>query len=444
LGAARSTLAREADAEGYVAGPCGSGALGLPVAARPTGRGTITAEPLLPFLPLWPPQLGQVGWFALMLLAATSAGEFVFRVLHLPRLLGYVASGLLLGPQVFALLDTETVRGMRPLVDLSLGLVLFELGHRLDLAWLRRNPWLLATSILEAGLAFAAVFAALRWLNVPSLYATAAAAIGMGTSPAVVVHITRELRAQGQVTERLLLLTALNSVYAVVTLAMWLAWLHFEYEGSPMTVVLHPLYLIAGSLLVALVATLAARLLPRALRTREDVELLLIVGLLVLLVEVAFALRLSVLLTLVAFGVLAKHTVGWPRVLPKHFATITAIFMVVLFAVIGASLDPGALVRLAGPAFAFAVVRVAAKTAATTLTSLPSGVSRQKGVLLGLGLAPMSGVAVVLVQDTSAIYPEFSHYLLALVLAAVTILELAGPVLTKVALVQAREAARPE
>jgi Kef-type K+ transport system membrane component KefB len=374
-----------------------------------------------------------------VLLAATLAGEVVFRLFHLPRLLGYVASGLVLGPHALGLLDLETVRGMRPLIDLALGLVLFELGHRLNLSWLRRNPWLLVASLLEAGLAFGAVFFVLRLLDVPALYATAAAAIGMGTSPAVVVHLTRELRAQGQVTERLHLLTALNSVYAVVTLAMWLAWLHFEYEGSRVTVVLHPAYLLAGSLLLALTVTLAARLLPRSLRSREEVELLLILGLVVLLVEISFALRLSVLLTLVAFGVLAKNTAGWPRVLPKHFSTVSLIFMVVLFAVIGASLDPSALTRLAGPALAFAGVRVVVKTFATTVTALPSGVSRLKGLLLGLGLAPMSGVAVVLVQDTSAIYPDFSQYLLTLVLATVLVLELAGPVLTKIALQQARE-----
>ena len=32
---------------------------------------------------------------------------------------------------------------------------------RFDFGWLRRNPWLLATSVLEAGLAFAAMFAVL-------------------------------------------------------------------------------------------------------------------------------------------------------------------------------------------------------------------------------------------------------------------------------------------
>lgn len=410
---------------------------------QPRGGGLITGEPLLPFLPEWPPSLGQFGWFALLLLAATVAGEIVARVFRLPRLLGYVSAGMLLGPHVSGMLGASTLRGMRVLVDVSLGLVLFELGHRLSVSWLRSNPWLLLASLLEAGLAFLAIFGALRLLDVPPIYATAAAAIGMGTSPAVIMHLTRELRSQGQVTERLLVLSALNSTYAVVALSMWLAWLHLEYEGSRLTVVLHPLYLTVGSLLLAFAASLGARLLPRALRLREDAELLLILGLVVLLIEVAFATQLSVLLTLLAFGVLAKHTAGWPRVLPKHFPTVTSAFMVVLFALIGANLDPGALARVAPAALAFAGARLLTKVAATVVTARPSGLSTRKGLLLGLGLAPMSGLAIALVQDTSSIYPNFGTDLLFIVLASVTILELAGPVLTKVALVQARET-RPE
>jgi len=51
----------------------------------------------------------------------------------------------------------------------------------------------------------------------------------------------------------------------------------------------------------------------------------------------------------------------------------------------------------------------------------------------------MSGLAVVLVQDVSGFYPSFPGTLMITVMATVSLLELIGPVLTKVALWRARE-----
>jgi Kef-type K+ transport system membrane component KefB len=166
---------------------------------------------------------------------------------------------------------------------------------------------------------------------------------------------------------------------------------------------------------------------------------MMILAIVLLLIEVAFAAQVSVLLTLLAFGALAKNMAWWPQVLPRHFSTLTAAFMIVLFALIGASLDPGTLGRAAPAALGLAAARTLSKVAACAITAVPSGLSLRKGLLLGVGLTPMSGLAIVLVEDTSAIYPNFGTQLLILVLAAVTILELVGPVLTRMALVSAKE-----
>lgn len=395
-----------------------------------------------PFLPGSAPSLGQLGWFALLLVIAAALGE-VAHLLRLPRLLGYVVAGIALGPRGSGLMHWTTISDLRILVDVALGLFLFELGHWLDLSWLRRNPWLLVTSLLEAVLTFFAVFGALRLAGVASMYAVGAAAIAISTSPAVIVQITRELRAQGQVTERLRMFTALNSAYAVIAITLWLSWLHLEYAGSPLTAALHPLYLIVGSILLAVVAAAFARVVPKWLRGQPNTTLLLVLGLVLLLIAAARALELSALLALLSFGVLVRRWVSWLRVLPTHFATISSITAVVLFALIGATLDLASLGKVGLAAVALVLARLVAKWVATTVTALPSGIPWRKGSLLGLGLAPLSGLAVVLVQDVSGIYPTFPSDLVIVVVAAVSLLELIGPVLTSVALARAGES-RPE
>ena len=52
----------------------------------------------------------------------------------------------------------------------------------------------------------------------------------------------------------------------------------------------------------------------------------------------------------------------------------------------------------------------------------------------------MSGLAVVMVYETAALYPEVSRSVAPVVFAAVVILELLGPIATQFAIKQAGEA----
>jgi hypothetical protein len=63
--------------------------------------------------------------------------------------------------------------------------------------------------------------------------------------------------------------------------------------------------------------------------------------------------------------------------------------------------------------------------------------------LLTVALVPLSGSAVVMVRDTITLYPSFGRELAAVVLSAVVILEVLGPLATQYALRRAGEA-RPE
>src|SRR6185295_15573401 len=101
---------------------------------------------------------------------------------------------------------------------------------------------------------FAFMYYAVTYFGVGSLHAAVAAAIGVATSPAVVILVAQELKAEGQVTERALNLTAINSVVAFVLVTMLLSWVHHEYRGGWMVAMLHPVYLFGGSLLLGYTA----------------------------------------------------------------------------------------------------------------------------------------------------------------------------------------------
>src|SRR5262245_53875737 len=202
------------------------------------------------FLPQLPLAASPLALFGLLLIAGLIGGELARRVLHLPRIVGYVATGMLFGAGGLGLLDEKLVSDAWIFVDIALGLILYELGLRLDFSWLKRDRWLLATGLAESALSFGFIYYALVYFGVGSLYAAVAAAIGVATSPAVVMLVAQELRAEGQVTERTLNLTAINSVVSFVLVTMLLAWIHHEYHGGWMLAVLHPVYLFGGSLIL--------------------------------------------------------------------------------------------------------------------------------------------------------------------------------------------------
>jgi Kef-type K+ transport system membrane component KefB len=391
------------------------------------------------FLPDWPLDIVQFPWFAVLVLAAVGAGEAVQRFLHLPRLLGWIAAGVVLGPHVLGFFTTEMLARFSGLLDIALGLVLFELGQRVDLSWLRRNPWLLATSILEASLSFAAIFVMLALTQPSLLLAAVAAAIGMATSPAISLVLTKELRAQGQVTERILLLTTLNCIYAVIAVSMLFAWLHAEYRGGWLTVVSHPLYLVFGSIAAAAAFSGLVHGALRLLGRRVDAQFICVLAFIVIAVAVAEALKLSVVLTLLAFGMMTRHFDRQRRFVSLEFGRIGQIFMVLLFALVAAQIDLSLLPAgiLAGAAMVAA--RYAGKAVGVMALGRWSGLGMRKSALVGLGLMPMAGLAVLLVNETATLYPQFGPQLLTIVVAAVAILEIAGPLLTQFALVRSGE-----
>lgn len=392
------------------------------------------------FLPDWPIRADQVPWYAVLLLAALLAGEAAWR-LRLPRVLGWILAGIALGPSGFDILDRAAVRGLRGVLEIAIGMILFELGQRVDMRWLRRNPWLLATSVLESGLAFAAIFGVLLLVGAKPLLAATAAAIGIATGPAVVLTLVKQLRSQGQVSERMLALTSLNNIYAFVLWSVLFAWLHAEYRGGWIAVAAHPLYLIFGSLaLAALLAAVTLALLT-ALGRHTDVQFVCLVALVVLAVSAASLLELSVVLTLLGYGTLTRVFDRHRRFVSLDFGRTGQILVMLLFGITAASLDLGLLPAGAAAAGALIAARYAGKTLGIFAFARPSGLALRKASLLSLGLMPMSGVALILARETSASYPELGPALVTVVLSAIAMLELLGPLLAHFAIVRAGEAA---
>ena len=394
------------------------------------------------FLPQFPPSTNPLLLFGLLLFAGFAGGELVRRLFKVPSILGYVLVGLLLGKSGIDVLNGHLVKDAWIFVDVALGLILFELGRRLDLTWLKRDPWLAATGVLESALSFGMVYGALVYFDVKPIFAAVAASIGVATSPAVVMVVAQELRAEGQVTERALNLVAINSVIAFVTATMLLAWIHHEYQAGWRTILLHPLYLLAGSFVLGYAASMIAVEAGRLLGKSEQGHFVAALALIIITVGAARMLELSVLIALIVFGVLSKSLDRDHVLMPFDMGRVGQMFVVVLFVVSGATFKPEDLVATGTLALAFILARFAGKSIGVLSLTYFSGVRRGSAGLLCLALTPMSGLAVVMVHDASHLYPEFGAKLAAIVLSAALVLEVLGPIAVQFALKHADEAAK--
>ncbi len=398
----------------------------------------------LPFLPAWPPALTPLAWVAVLLLAAIVVGEAARRWLRVSRVLGYLLVGALLGPHAANVLDADTLASLRVFVDIAVGLLLFELGQRVDLGWLRRNPWLLATSLLEALLTLVAVFAVMRLFDVPAVTAAAAGVLAIATSPAVVVTLIKDLRAQGQVTERVMLFTALNTAYAVVGLALIFGWLHFENAQTSTLMVAHPLYLILGSLVLAALLGAVMILLLRFFGRSPALQFAITVALVLLTVAAASTLDLLVPLTLLLLGMLARVFDRDRHFVSLRFGQSAMLFVVLLFALAGAGLQFQGWLAALPMALGFIAARHVGKLVPMLLLARPSSLAMRKASLVQLGLTPMSGLALLMMQDLVLQAPALAQGIASSVYLAIAILAFAGPMALQFALRRAGETAEDE
>lgn len=363
--------------------------------------------------------------FGVLLVVGMMGGELARRV-HLPRVIGYVLVGFALGPLGQAI-SLDIIAEARIFVDLALGLVLFDLGRRVDLKWMRRDWTLAASGLAESLASFGAVFAVFLVLGYPAVESGLAAAIAMTTSPAVLLLIVHDTRSEGQVTERAINLVALNGLLASILTTIMLGSAHFESKVGLETALLHPLYLLLGSLAIGATMAGIARIVARAVEKTRDVHFTLIAGLVVAAVGLATLLRLPVILALLSFGLFARNDQRGYDLLNVNLAPAGRLLYIVLFVITGASLPMSALATAGWAAAFFVLARAAGKMLAILLVAPIGGLRLKQSVGLGLALLPMSSLALLMHHDISRLFPAFGNALGATFLAGVIVMELVGP-----------------
>ena len=366
-------------------------------------------------------------------------GEFGQRWTGLPRISFYGLVGFVLAaPQLGVLPQPETGTALL-LADIAFGLILFELGYRINLRWLRTNPWIGITGLVEAGLTFIGVYLVADAFGAPLFDRLMLASLSMATSPATGVRGINEQKSSGQVTERALHLCALNCVLAVfafnATVGLWI----FRTSEDVGDALWNSLVVLGVSAFTGAVFGLVVPGILRLLgKLTQDATVAFALAV-ILLVAITYTLGLSPVVAALAFGLMARHRRVAFSQAQRNFGALGELLTVVLFVFAASTLDWRNVWAGAALAVALVLVRLLAKTAGVTAFAHLSGISWRKGALTGVALAPLSVFVILLIEHARHAGVAVVEELRAV--AAVTmLLEVFGPNILQRALVWAREA----
>lgn len=275
--------------------------------------------------------------------------------LGLPRLVGMMAAGLLLGPHALNLIDAGTLAMSADLRELALIVILLRAGLSLDLAGLRRvgRPALMMACV--PALCEIAGYALLggALLGLSTLEGALLGAVMGAVSPAVVVPgmvglIERGLGRRNSVPQLVIAGASIDDVFVIVVFTALLSMAQggavsaWSFAGIPTSIAL--------GIALGAAAGLALSALVGRWHMRDSAKVVLMLGCACLMAALEELLKgrvpISGLLAVMAVAAALRR--GRPAVAERLAAKFSKVWIaaeIALFALVGAQVDPALLAQ---------------------------------------------------------------------------------------------------
>lgn len=390
-----------------------------------------------------------------LLLSAFLIGS-VFKSIRLPRLTGYLATGIVVGPQVLDLVSGSMVTNLQIFNGVATALIALTAGVELDLQamkpLLKSILWL--TSIAVCGTILLISFAVflqqgrLPFLqHLPALQVIALSLVlgvtMVAQSPAVVVALQAEMGADGPLTRSVLGVVVISDLLVIVLFAI-VSSLAKTVLGTK-TDALHTAGALAWEILGSIaIGACVGMIVATYLRFVKGRSAMFLLAAAFLVAEVGQRIDLDPLLLALAAGVLIRNATAYGKRLQEEIEASSLPVYVIFFAVTGATVHIRELVVVAIPAVVLVLTRasgfVGLGRIATTLADAPEVVRKY----IALGLMPQAGLALALALLFVKTFPQIGPEAAALVFGTVAINEMIAPVLYRFALVKSGEAGKAD
>ncbi len=385
--------------------------------------------------------------------------------LGLPAVTAYLVAGVLIGPfclgqlgvEGLGFIDEAHIKSMSIISDIALGFIAFAIGDEFRLSQIKAiGKQATVIAIFQAIVATIFVDAALIGLHflIPDVLKISDAiilgAIATATAPAATLMVVNQYKAKGKLTDILLPIVALDDAVGLVVFAVSSGIAKALESGAKISVIdiaVEPLLEIIASLLlgalIGIIFNFAAKLLfSRIKRMTLSLTFVLVAVAISQIdfhipgteIEVGF----SPLLVCMMLGTIFCNLCDFSEELMAKVDRWTAPLFVLFFVMSGAELDLAVFANWAVVVVGvvYILFRSAGKIFGANISSKFMKCDQSIQKYLGITLLPQAGVALGM---SVVVMKEMEHggTIRSIVLFAVLIYELVGPLLTKIALTKA-------
>lgn len=387
----------------------------------------------------------------LLLIVAYFVGEALEHI-KLPRLTGYILTGLALGPYGLSLVGAELAT-LKLVNGTAIAVIAMTAGVELDLKQLRPLMrsilGIVVVAIVFASIAIAGAAFASRELfgflgNLATMDALAVCVV-LGVllaaqSPAVIVALRKETNASGMLSDTVLGAVIVGDiiVIALFAIAQTFAQAALGGEATAGSAAIHLVWHVAGS---AAIGAIAGTALGAWLQRTEHGRTILVLLTCFVLAEVGQRLALDPIVVAVVAGAMVRNlTPDAAHSLEQGLGATASTMYVLFFAVAGASLHLDVLATLGIPAAMIVLARGGALMVGARLGGRIAGSPPEVRAWAGVGLLPQAGLAIALALVFAREFPQLAESAVALALGVVALNELIAPALWRSVLLRSQSA----
>ena len=386
-----------------------------------------------------------------MLLVGGFIGGKATAAVGLPRITGYLVTGVLVGPHVSGLLTHEMLAAGKAIEGLAVALIALTAGGELRLAWVRQHARRLAIISLTGMTTVAVTIMATLLLGdgifpfmpadpgTAGVVAMVVATVAATGSPMVTLAVIAETRAEGPLARTALGVTVLMDVAIIVLFAVALGVAKDALgQGGDASIAATLLREVGGSIVAGVIFGVSVSLFLRFVG--RDVPVFVLAACLAMW-QVSTALGLETLLVALTAGFWVENfSATRGDALIKGIERVSLPLYVLFFAAAGSEVNLGVLGALWPLALSFA--RLVAIWSGARLGTRLARTEPQVKRYLWLGFISQAGMSLALVSIVARTFPEWGEELQALIVAMIAIHELLGPIGFTWALTRADEAGR--
>ena len=377
----------------------------------------------------------------LMGLVASSIG--------LPKITGYLLTGIIFGPSLGGYATTMMVDHLKVINGMAVALIALTAGGELKLIRIKHimRP-LVFISVFSMGMIFLGIFAMVMFLGPllskigfqsswPMLISIGLilATISMASSPTVAIAVINDTGSKGRVSDLILGTTVIKDLAVIITFSVVIAFVTILKEpGASFNVfsIGNAILEIGLSLLLGIVF---GWLLGLYLKKVGHELVLVVLGFCLIVAEVSTVYHLEPLSICLAAGFYLENFSGdLGEKLIVAIKKLSLPVYAVFFSVIGLGLKIDALMNLWVVAFLFVIVRILFIYLGTLLGARLGGATSKMSKYGWLGFISQAGVSLGLAVTISKTFPDWGPQLEILIISVVTIHEMIGPILLKYSL----------